>query len=70
MTGEFVLKIECRNAAFSDEDPVAAAITLRKEVARLLEHAASLFEAGYEDDTLRDINGNRVGFFQFTEDEE
>ncbi len=53
----FKLEIKTTNAAF-DDDP-------SYEVARLLGEAAHSVEMGYLSGSLRDINGNKVGRFEF-----
>lgn len=68
---KFLLEIRCDNAAFTDEsgddEPTIA------EVARILEVAAKrLQSAGVISTTelmpLVDMNGNRVGHFEFEDD--
>ena len=53
----FKLEIETTNAAFEDD--------LNYEVARLLGEAAHSIDMGYLSGSLRDIDGNRVGRFEF-----
>lgn len=53
----FKLEIETTNSAFEDHPSY--------EVARLLEEAAHRVEMGYLSGSLRDVNGNRVGRFEF-----
>ena len=54
MSKDVTLTIDTGNAAFDDGNREA-------EVARILREAADKIEAGYEDFTLRDYNGNKVG---------
>lgn len=54
MSKDVTLTINTGNAAFDDGNREA-------EVARILREAADKIEAGYEDFTLRDYNGNKVG---------
>lgn len=56
----FKLEIETTNAAFEDD--------LNYEVARLLGEAAHSIDMGHLSGSLRDINGNRVGRFEFTQE--
>ena len=51
----FKVNVKMNNAAFKDE-PMT-------EVCRILRDIASRIEAGEIDGSIRDINGNRVGFF-------
>jgi len=59
------LQIQCNNAAFED--------SCGDEVARLLREAAAKIEGASQKalrgfgNPLRDINGNRVGEFQFSQ---
>lgn len=52
------VKIKTNNAAFS-EDSAA-------ECARILREIAGKLENGSSDQTVRDVNGNRVGEFKLT----
>lgn len=54
MSKDVRITIDTGNAAFDDGNREA-------EVARILREAADRIEAGAEDFTLRDINGNKVG---------
>jgi hypothetical protein len=58
----FKLTIDCGNAAFVSDDgtPWPA-----PEVARILREAADSVEAENTYDDLHDINGNKVGSFEF-----
>jgi hypothetical protein len=55
---KFVAEIETDNAAFEDGNR-------NLEVARILRVLAEQIENGSDGVTLRDINGNRVGFAEF-----
>lgn len=59
---QFDLSIDCDNEAFTD-DPTA-------EVARILRNLADRLTGASpdEDYPLRDVNGNRVGKAEFTND--
>lgn len=54
------ITVNTDNAAF-DENPKA-------EVARILRSIADKVEAGSEPISVRDINGNKVGTFEVSED--
>lgn len=54
----FTLEIETDNAAFGDNN-------LLIETARILRDAANKVEQGEHPGTLRDVNGNKVGAYQF-----
>lgn len=56
----FILNLECNNAAFDDE-------MLTHEVSGILINTAKMIEKGYKDITLFDSNGNRVGVAKFQE---
>lgn len=58
----FVLKMRTANAAFTEYGDPAP------EVARLLRATADRVEAGHDEGRLRDVNGNRVGEWELTED--
>ena len=53
----FKLEIQTTNAAFEDDPSYG--------VARLLGEAAHSIDMGHLSGSLRDINGNRVGRFEF-----
>lgn len=55
----FKLEIRTENAAFDGDD-------CRREVARILHEAADMVADCETDRDLRDVNGNRVGFFHLT----
>lgn len=57
---EFVLKIDCDNAAFGDTPDSEA---FGAEIARILREAANRMESGYALGPCRDVNGNTVGQF-------
>lgn len=67
MGTKLVLEIRCSNAAFGDSPE---SDEFGDEVARILRHAADMFEQGYAAVYLNDSNGNHVGFagLQLTED--
>jgi hypothetical protein len=59
----FKLEIDCDNAAFGDGDMDEC----RREVQRILAAASRSFgDTGNDSGRLRDINGNRVGSFEYT----
>ena len=60
----FTMQIDCDNAAFGENWP-----NLIAEVARVLRDTAMRLEAvgSPVNYTVRDINGNRVGWFRFDE---
>jgi hypothetical protein len=57
------MEFECDNAAFAEQGPMS----LSAEVGRILRQAARFAEMGITGDTIRDINGNRVGTWEVTE---
>jgi hypothetical protein len=59
---EFRVSIRTDNAAFEEGDRGA-------EVARILRDVADRLEDGFEAGSVRDINGNLVGGFDFHADE-
>ena len=64
--GLFKIRIELGNAAFSDPEEGHYEPF---EVARILRQVASRVEDGEKDGALRDVNGNKVGFFAHTPEE-
>jgi len=58
---KFEVNIECNNSAFEDEN-------INSEVARILNHLASMIQDGYTSSYLTDINGNSCGFASFKND--
>ena len=67
MATKLVLEILCDNAAFGDSPD---SDEFGYEVARILRHAAQMYEDGYAAVYLNDSNGNHVGFIglQLSED--
>ena len=63
----FKLIIATDNAAFCDPDTSEKSNTATRntEVARILREAAALIDRGYFVGSLRDIDGNTVGNFEF-----
>ncbi len=61
---KFILEINCDNAAFGDHE--ANTTECADEVARILRYAAGVLTRGSQ--VLRDINGNKVGGFEFSND--
>lgn len=59
MGTKLVLEIRCDNATFGDSPE---SDQFGDEVARILRHAADMFEHGYAAVYLNDSNGNKVGF--------
>jgi hypothetical protein len=57
---KFILEISTDNAAFTDSPGI--------ETARILREAADRIERGTNNSRLRDVNGNTVGGFEFSED--
>jgi len=57
----FSLEIKTENAAFDDGNCAA-------EVSRILRTVSEMVEAGIVGASIRDINGNTVGEWSFTED--
>jgi hypothetical protein len=57
---KFVLEINCDNAAFGPDYDAR-----NDEVARILDDLATRLSFGHVPDTLRDINGNKVGTCEF-----
>lgn len=57
---KFRLEIDCDSAAFGDDDGHRAA-----ELARILAHLVANWCGAMNAGTLRDANGNRVGFARF-----
>lgn len=55
---EFILKIDCDNAAFDE--------WFTDEVARLLRETADRLDNNQTDGKIRDSNGNSVGEFGFS----
>jgi len=51
------IEFECDNAAFSDDWHI--------EAARILREVAAMIESGYNCANIRDINGNRIGAFDY-----
>lgn len=58
----FQLTIKCDNAAFEDGN-------LYAEVARILREAAEGVEGNFKSLPMRDSNGNKVGEWQFSEED-
>lgn len=58
----FRVEIETDSAAFDDDGA-------GHEVARILRKLAERIENGHTSAILRDVNGNRVGFATFSEEE-
>lgn len=58
MSRRLVVRVRCDNAAFAGQDEPA-------EVARILRRAADDVANGRQGDSLRDVNGNTVGAWQF-----
>lgn len=64
MTHTFTVKIDCGNAAFTDEAGNATPDSAAPELARILHHIADRLEAGTDYErfrTIHDVNGNDVG---------
>lgn len=64
MTHTFTVKIECGNAAFTDEAGNVTNDSAAPELARILREIADRIEAGTDYGwfkTIRDVNGNDVG---------
>ena len=57
-----VIEIEMDNAAFEDEQNTHEVCRILRKLAAKLELGGELMEDDAE--TLHDINGNRVGFFE------
>ena len=57
MSRRLVVRVRCDNAAFAGDEPA--------EVARILRRAADDVANGRQGDSLRDVNGNTVGAWQF-----
>ena len=55
-----VVRVRCDNAAFAGQPGDEPA-----EVARILRRIADDVAKGYQGDSLRDLNGNTVGAWQF-----
>lgn len=60
MRKRFNLQFECEYAAFDGED-------CSHETARILRKAADQVEQGAEFGNIKDVNGNTVGDFSFSE---
>lgn len=54
---EIIISIETVNAAFEEEP--------EREIARILRELASKLENGQHPESLRDINGNKVGKVEY-----
>lgn len=65
MTHTFIVKIDCGNAAFTDEAGNVTLDTAAPELARILRHIADCIEEAGTDygwfKTIHDVNGNDVG---------
>ena len=64
MTHTFILKIDCGNAAFTDEAGNVTPDAAAPELARILRRIADRIEAGTDYErfrTILDVNGNDVG---------
>jgi len=53
---KFIVKFNCTNAAFGDDE-----CTREEEVARILQVVANRAASGSTDFAVKDINGNKVG---------
>lgn len=62
MAKEFKLVIECSNEAFSDNPSY--------EVVRILRAVVKRIDEGNTAGILRDVNGNRVGTFEYVDRKE
>lgn len=64
----FTLTITTDGAAFTNEtgDDTNGTPNPGPQVAELLDHVAIRLREGYEDGTLRDVNGNPVGTWSLT----
>lgn len=58
---KFQLTINCDNAAFFVDDDLQG-----EEIARILREAADKLEHGHAAGPLYDVNGNRVGSFNYS----
>ena len=56
---KFTIIIDTENAAFED--------TPNEELARIIREVAQHLDRGYTSGGVRDVNGNRVGSFEFDE---
>ena len=57
------INITCDNAAFGETEHERSA-----EICRILRKVESMINAGFTGGIARDINGNPVGTFKFSED--
>jgi len=66
----FRVEMDCGNAAFDSEsgDEALGVLMRDAEVSRILRVVADRVSRGEYEGTLRDINGNQVGFFRFKEE--
>lgn len=64
---KFTIEINCDGAAFFD-DRTGEYWEPSYEVSRILMDIAYKVDAGYTSDSIMDINGNRVGSFEFSKD--
>lgn len=62
----FVVELECDNDAFA-EAPSAEVARILRDIANRIEDTP-LDSRAIPIGTARDLNGNRVGFFRFTEE--
>ncbi len=54
---KFIVEIEVENDAFVPDSDI--------EVSRILEEVNHNIKNGFKDGYVRDINGNRVGFYKY-----
>jgi hypothetical protein len=54
----FEVKFSTENAAFGEDRA--------EEICRILKEVEAKVKAGYEDGSIRDINGNRIGQWEIT----
>ena len=64
---KFTIEIKCDGAAFFD-DSTGEYWEPSYEVSRILRDIAYKVDEGYTSDSIMDINGNRVGSFEFSKD--
>lgn len=62
---KFILEIDCKNAAFHDDEDLENQQAARDQVALILRDLAKHLEHGADYRTLLDTNGNRVGVGEF-----
>jgi hypothetical protein len=66
----FTMRVETGNAAFQDDTPDGERFFPGPELARILRDIAERVNDGQTHRAVYDINGNRVGSWEITEEEQ